>query len=349
MNSSSSTEPSYRMWYRFEPPPDDGQISNSFMKLKVSGLPPGISLDYAAVQTRSGATAEKPVIVDDTDEHIIYTGSWSTPRTTYPTDMTHGRIAEPYGPGVHESRTIGDRVFLTFAGTSIAAHGIVNPGELVSLSISVDGKAPEIYSYSSETARHNSQLFLIDNLLGRSHTLSITLVKLPANRTFVLDSFITNSFVRNIANIRSGPADQECVVFCVGVDESSIMLTLITLIPLSVFCLILATFTWVKWMGKKRPQALKKLVRTCGSSLFLISWKSHLLTTALQCDLTWSSHGTTHARGSCDRQCWISGGGAMRINREGWQSLFLRRTHSGKLAAPLVGVPSRSCAREMQM
>ncbi|KIK60514.1 hypothetical protein GYMLUDRAFT_261489 [Collybiopsis luxurians FD-317 M1] len=158
-----------------------------------------VALDYTLVTPGQTTPLEgSTIVVDDTDQEIMYEGNgWNT--TTYE-KMTcfHGCASGfPLGNGTHRTRTVGDSLGFMFAGTGISVYGVFNwtATGSVSLDFTLDNQTtsndiavPLGNNPLQET--QNYQFFSASNLTAGNHTLLINVTQSKGNQAFIFD-FLT--------------------------------------------------------------------------------------------------------------------------------------------------------------
>ncbi|KIK60518.1 hypothetical protein GYMLUDRAFT_261493 [Collybiopsis luxurians FD-317 M1] len=108
----------YIQWYQTP------TLTEGLHIIKMFGIT--VALDYTLV-TPGMTTPLKgsTIVVDDTDQEIIYEGNGWNATTNEKMICFHGCASGfSLGNGTHKTRTVGDGLKFTFAGTSISAYGV---------------------------------------------------------------------------------------------------------------------------------------------------------------------------------------------------------------------------------
>ncbi|KIK60515.1 hypothetical protein GYMLUDRAFT_102292, partial [Collybiopsis luxurians FD-317 M1] len=181
----------YTQWYQ-TPILDDGLHIVNLSSIAVD-------LDYVLITP--GMTTplkESTIVVDDTDQELIYKGNgWNTTTNEVMVCFNGCVNGLPLGNGTHRTRTVGDGLKFMFAGTSISVYGVFDwtATGSVSLDFTLDNQTtsndvivPPGNNPMQKT--QNYQFYSAPNLTAGNHTLFITVTQSLGNQTFIFD-FLT--------------------------------------------------------------------------------------------------------------------------------------------------------------
>ncbi|KAG6808361.1 hypothetical protein H0H92_004359 [Tricholoma furcatifolium] len=134
------------------------------------------ALDFMLVKTGSETelTGLHPVMVDDDNTDIVYTGSWTESTNTF--NMSGSYSVVPFKGSYHVTTDQQATATFEFAGTSVAVYGYydeTNPPTSGSDVFVLDGASYQIQQNFPSASQPNYLWFSIDSLQPTNHTLVI--------------------------------------------------------------------------------------------------------------------------------------------------------------------------------
>jgi hypothetical protein len=149
----------------------------------------------------------RTLIVDDSEDTVTYSGSWTTQS---PIPLTFDFSTSLYQATSHWSQSIGDTIEYHFLGDSIALYGIVanlasSTRTNISMTYILDG-VPTEQGIPAGTLEGlpKSALFRSSNLAGGEHTLIVNVSDIAAPQAIGFDFFLYNSTAADLAASAAG-------------------------------------------------------------------------------------------------------------------------------------------------
>jgi len=159
------------------------------------------TLDYLAVTAgRATPLNGRTVIVDDSDDSVAYSGSWTTQS---PIPLTFDFSTSLYQSTTHWSRSIGDTIEFHFIGDSIAVYGIVAnlAKKNISMAYILDGVPKEQgIPFGTLEFLPKAALFHSSNLTSGEHTLLVNVSEIASPAVIGFDFFLYNSTAADLAS-----------------------------------------------------------------------------------------------------------------------------------------------------
>ncbi|TFK16951.1 hypothetical protein FA15DRAFT_711251 [Coprinopsis marcescibilis] len=191
----------HRAWYQ-SPILSDGEHTIRFMQLLS-----GFAVDYATITPGPEDTIRpRSVLVDNLSPEIVYTGPWAVPKIK--PSVNSRQVPVPYEDSVHVGSTRGNKIAISFAGSSIELFGQLQLGRPMSVNFTLDNGVPETIIFPTISAANGSDetmpnfpLYSRRDLPGVAvHNLEVVL--LEDGQDFALDYCM---YEPNFANAKYKP------------------------------------------------------------------------------------------------------------------------------------------------
>ncbi|KAJ2927855.1 hypothetical protein H1R20_g9242, partial [Candolleomyces eurysporus] len=290
-SSNTTASLSYGVWYSVQTPETDA--SSPPTTVRFYNLPPGLSVDHAKVAAnKASQNISGPVLVDDTDGNVTYSGSWTQTQESFTLEgKSQVSDAHAYGGGVRVGRQVGDTVQLNFQGSAISVFGLfsqqASSGGGMTVSYTVDKMPPQVRRYGSSSATtttavtaenatsatsalgmvsmQNYELFSSGFIAGdKFHSLliNITAIHSPSpapesQQALVIDYFTYDPLSRDY--------DELLILTTSTAHDSSKVTPKYAWVLIAVFVglgLVLVFLSWLRSFLKRRPEVVRRLAET---------------------------------------------------------------------------------------